>query len=78
MEKCSRELTLEVAEKGEPIINYGELGTKFYIIVKGSVSVYIKVSKTFSFSFSEYLTFIRDNHNLILRIGGQKTYYVPE
>jgi CRP-like cAMP-binding protein len=67
-----------VANKGKRIINYGEYGTKFYIIVKGSVSVHIKVTKQFDMTFAQYLTFIRDYEGLIMKIGGQRAYYIPE
>ena len=43
--ECCRAMTLEVYQKGECVINFGEVGDKFYIIIKGKVSITIP-SKT--------------------------------
>lgn len=37
--ECCRVMTLEVYQKGEPIINFGEIGDRFYIIIKGKARV---------------------------------------
>ena len=31
-------------QEGDRVINFGEIGTKFYIIIKGNVSIYIPTS----------------------------------
>lgn len=37
--ECCRVMTLEVYEKGETIINFGEVGDRFFIIIKGKVRI---------------------------------------
>jgi CRP-like cAMP-binding protein len=39
--ECCRVMTLEIFQPGESVINFGEIGDKFYIILKGSVSILI-------------------------------------
>lgn len=40
---CCQYLTLEEFVPGETIINYGERGNKFYIILEGSVSIHVPI-----------------------------------
>ncbi|OMJ77516.1 hypothetical protein SteCoe_22877 [Stentor coeruleus] len=39
--ECCRVMTLEIFNPGDNIINYGEPGDKYYIIIKGKVSVLV-------------------------------------
>ncbi|OMJ85113.1 hypothetical protein SteCoe_13639 [Stentor coeruleus] len=43
--ECCRVMTLEIYNPEEPVINFGEVGDKFYIIIKGKVGIYVP-SKT--------------------------------
>ena len=39
--ECSRYLSLEIYQKGSVIFNFGEVGDRFYIILKGTVGVVV-------------------------------------
>lgn len=43
--ECCRAMTLEVFEKDQNVVNIGEIGGKFYIILQGKVSVQIPMNK---------------------------------
>ncbi|OMJ93958.1 hypothetical protein SteCoe_3020 [Stentor coeruleus] len=43
--ECCRVMTLEIYNPEEAVINFGEIGDKFYIIIKGKVGIYVP-SKT--------------------------------
>lgn len=43
--ECCRVMTLEIYNPEEAVINFGEVGDKFYIIIKGKVGIYVP-SKT--------------------------------
>ena len=43
--ECCQVMTLEEYDRGDIIINFGEVGEKFYIILEGNVSVMIPVKK---------------------------------
>jgi len=51
-------MKLEEFKKGEIIFNFGEIGTKFYLTVKGSVKVLVPTTMVFEFTFMEYVKFL--------------------
>ena len=53
--------------KDHNVIEYGEYGMTFYIILKGKVSVKIPTKFTKEFTFRELWEFICDDSNLILK-----------
>jgi CRP-like cAMP-binding protein len=52
-EKCCETMTLEEYSENDIIINFGELGEKFYIIFKGSLSVMIPTTQRIKVKLSE-------------------------
>lgn len=68
--QCSKELKLEKFNPGDTIFNYGEIGTKFYLIIKGSVNVMIVKEHSGEFTFVEYLLFLKEHLPLIRRQNG--------
>ena len=59
IEKITKFAKLEIYNENEAIINYGELGDKFYILLEGSVSLYKPIY------YEEYLTPIEFSDLLI-------------
>ena len=51
-------LNYEKFKKDEYIINYGEIGDKFYIILSGSVSIYKPSPKNASMTLSDYVKYL--------------------
>lgn len=41
--ECCRVMTLEIFNQGETVMNFGEIGDKFYIIIKGHVGIQIPI-----------------------------------
>lgn len=39
--ECCRAMTLEIFEKGQNVVNIGDIGDKFYIIIQGKVSILV-------------------------------------
>ena len=52
-EKCCETMTLEEYSESDVIINFGEVGDKFFIIFKGSVSVMVPTTQTITLKASE-------------------------
>lgn len=52
-EKCCETMTLEEYSESDIIINFGEVGDKFYIIFKGSVSVMVPTTERIKVKASE-------------------------
>ena len=70
IEKIVKFAKLEVFLEGETIIKYGEFGDKFYIILKGSVSIYkpIYIEKQLTpVEFSNLLIKIRDEEKDVIK-----------
>lgn len=60
-------LNIESFEKNQNIINYGEYGDKFYILIQGKVSVYkpLYITKILSVKeFSDYILEFKEKNNL--------------
>ena len=76
--KCSKELTIEVFQENQTVFNAGDVGSKFYLIIKGSAKVLIPTKKTFEFTFSEYIRFLRDNYTYITSINKLDTFQIPD
>ena len=76
--KCSKELTLEVFQENQIVFNAGDVGSKFYLIIKGTAQVLIPTKKTFEFTFSEYIKFLRDNFTLITSVNKNESFHIPE
>ena len=72
MTQCSKELKLEEFKKGQIIWEQGESGSKFYLIIKGAVDVYVNKEETLELTFGEYLLYLKQNLNLIKKINGQE------
>ena len=56
-EKCCETMSLEEYSEADIIINFGELGEKFYIIFKGSVSVMVPTTEKIKVKLSEASTY---------------------
>lgn len=52
--ECCAMMTMEEYEKDDIIINFGEVANKFYIILKGSVSVLVPVKKKLKLTVQKY------------------------
>lgn len=57
VDQLSKEMNLEVFEKDTNIINWGEIGHTFYVIVKGDVDVYIPMVKKEKMTYKEFIEF---------------------
>ncbi|OMJ72986.1 hypothetical protein SteCoe_28438 [Stentor coeruleus] len=51
--ECCSVMLLEEYEEGDLIINYGEIGEKFYILLYGSVSIMLPIKKKIKLTVSE-------------------------
>ena len=70
-------LNYERFQKDEPIINYGEIGDKFYIILSGNVNVYKPSPKNVYmtlYDYIKYLVNIRDIQNNQLKFERIQNY----
>jgi hypothetical protein len=63
-------LNYERFQKDEPIINYGEIGDKFYIILSGNVNVYKAQSAVRDFTLSS------TKHLIYFFFLGKILYYI--
>ena len=70
-------MKLEEFGENQIVFNYGEIGTKFFLIIKGSVRVLIPSTQVYEFTFVEYVKFLRDHNKLILSINGNKIFQIP-
>ncbi|CAI2367867.1 unnamed protein product [Moneuplotes crassus] len=61
-----RAMKFQTVDKDKFVIKYGEIGTKFYIILRGSVSVRIPSRLTMDFSFRSLLEMIVENKEWII------------
>jgi CRP-like cAMP-binding protein len=74
--RVAKELSLEKIRKNKVIINYGDVGIKYYIIVSGRVSVYVPLPpKTFRFDQKEFL---KDHEGLIVSVNGKTDFVLPD
>ena len=55
LEKIIAVCKYETFDKGKDIVKYGEIGDKFYILVNGSVNVYIPIYKEVNITNFEYM-----------------------
>ena len=70
-------LNYECFQKDEPIINYGEIGDKFYIILSGNINVYKPSPKNVYmtlYDYVKYLVNIRDIQNNQLKFERIQNY----
>ena len=63
VEKLTKITRLEVFPPGENIINYGESGDKFYIVLEGSVEVYKPIYEPISATTNEFIKILQDIKN---------------
>ncbi|CAI2383968.1 unnamed protein product [Moneuplotes crassus] len=75
--KCAKVMTLEEYKPNKIVFNYGEIGTKFYLIIKGSVNVLIPCTQKFDLTYAEYVKFIKEHEGLILSVNGVKFFSYP-
>ncbi|CAI2384393.1 unnamed protein product [Moneuplotes crassus] len=75
--KCAKVMKLEEYEANKIVFNYGEIGTKFYLVIKGSVKVLIPCTKKLDLTFKEYVKFLKENEGLVLTVNGTKFFSYP-
>ena len=63
VEKLTKIIRLEVFPPGENIINYGETGDKFYIVLEGSVEVYKPIYESVNATTNEFIKILQDIKN---------------
>jgi hypothetical protein len=63
---------------GENVCNFGEKGDKFYVIVSGTVAVYVPIVCNSSMSKVEFYQFINEHQDMILEIDGNEKYELPK
>ena len=78
IDQCSKEMGIEIAEKDKIIIKFGEIGYTFYVVVTGSVGVYVPTKETFSFTLKEYLEFVLPKKRFIAEVNGVSDLGLPE
>ena len=78
IDQWSKEMNLEVAEKDKMIIKFGEFGYTFYVVVTGSVGIYIPTKETFSFTYKEYIEFLIPRIRFIASVNGDTNVKLPE
>ena len=71
-------MNIEVAEKNKMIIRFGDIGYTFYVVVKGSVGIYIPTQNKFSFTYKEYLEFLLQNKRFINSVNGETDIQLPD
>ena len=54
----------------------GDIASKFYLIIRGSVDVLTKKEEVLNFTYKEFLEYIKENSKFILKINGQ-SYTTP-
>lgn len=75
--QCFKELGYYYAQTGETIINYGDIGETFFIIIRGAVDVYVPYETNVSISYLEFIKLIHEYKDMILEVGGDKKFIVP-
>jgi len=64
VEKLTKITRLEVFPPEENIINYGETGDKFYIVLEGFVEVYKPIYESISLTTNEFIKILKDIKNI--------------
>lgn len=54
-------MKLEIVPQNDFIIRYGEVGTKFYIIIRGDVSIYIPTKLQQEMNDLQFYEFVTQN-----------------
>ena len=70
-------LSYECFNKNEYIINFGEIGNKFYILLSGTVSIYKPSPKNMAMTLIEYVSYlvkIRDEEKNLLKFERIQNY----
>lgn len=78
VDQCSKEMTLEVINSQDFIINFGEIGDKFYVVISGSVDIYIPQLQTFDFTLKQYLEFVIPKRKFIKKVNDNSDYKLPQ
>lgn len=77
--RAAKELTLEKVKRNKFIIKAGEVGTKYYIIMSGTVSIHVPEPPTkFVFDQKEYVRFLKKYQGMILTINWEKDFEIPD
>ena len=67
---CIKELGYYFSHQGEVIIKYGEIGSTFYVIMKGSVDVYVPSETLVHLNQIEYSKLLNEYKHNILEVNG--------
>lgn len=71
-------MKVEFAKVGDHIITFGDFGHTFYVLLKGTVGVYVPKKDTFNFNQKEYLEFVIPRQKFIKNINGEEDLKLPE
>ena len=72
------EIKHEFFYQGQVLFRKGDTGTKFYIIIKGKLKFLDVLEKHFEFTFGEYLLFLRNHKDDIVKINNKENFKLPE
>ena len=72
VENCAKHFNIEYFRDNKIVVRHGELGFKFYIILKGDVDIYVPKKERFHFDHQGIYQFVKENHRLISSINGIK------
>ncbi len=83
---CLKRMRYEKAEKGDTVMTYGEYGDKFYIILKGRLSIIVPLSFTkeltlyelFSLVIGRYHDFRHDKNTDFLKMFTEVAWLFPD
>lgn len=64
--------------KGQHVMDYGEFGTKFYIILRGEVNIHIPNKVKMNMNLLEYIQFLHTHGSLILSVNGDPKFTIPK
>ena len=64
-------MKVSIVPKDEHIITFGEFGQTFYVVLKGSVGVFIPNKETFNFNMKEFLEFTVPRRRFIKSVNNE-------
>ena len=75
--QCLREFQYRHADAGQSIIKYGDIGSTFYIIVKGSVDVYTPIEVKVNLNVLELAKLINEYSDMVIEVNNSANFSMP-
>lgn len=72
IEQCGKEMKVQFSKNEDHVITHGEFGQTFYVLLKGTVGVYIPENKTLHLNQKEFLEFAVPKRRFIKAVNKQE------